>query len=100
MAEHGVLPHLIVVLGEKAWEGMWQSLYVNRQDIFPNYRHLRVVGYQSGSGECFHWSGRAELADGHRIMLARVHHPARPGRSRTTEWLLGCPEFLRLVDGE
>ena len=100
MAEYGTLPHLIVVLGEKAWEGMWQSLNVKCKDTFPSYRHFRVVAYQSGYDDYFHWSGRAELADGHRIILARVHHPARPGRSRTAKWLLGRQEFQRLVDGE
>jgi len=42
MAEHGVLPHLIVVLGEQIWELMWRSFYPEGAERVP-HAHFAVT---------------------------------------------------------
>ena len=46
MAEHGVLPHLVVALGQQIWELMWGSFYPDWSKRVQ-YQHFTVTDYQT-----------------------------------------------------
>lgn len=100
MAEHRVLPHLIVVFGDQIWEVMWRSFYPEGTDRVL-HTQFEVTGYESCdcSVECYHFANRITARVGdtqHKILLARMLHPAAVQDHRAY-WLLGQPEFRRLA---
>lgn len=100
MAEHRVLPHLIVVLGRKIWELMWGSFH---EDTRPQYQHFAVTDYQTCRDEnapCYHHANLLTVrvgSDDQRILLVGLAHPAARGNARRADWLLGEKDFRKLA---
>jgi hypothetical protein len=100
MAEHRVLPHLILVLGEQIWELMWRSFYPEGERRLP-HKHFQVTEYETceRNAECYHFGNRitAEVDAGKQtILLVRMSHPAA-AQDHRAYWLLGQPEFRKLA---
>jgi hypothetical protein len=100
MADHGVLPHLVVVLGEQIWDLMWRSFYPEGAESV-SHKHFAVTEYEccDESAECFHYANRVTVAvkkTTHTLLLVRMSHPAA-FQDRRAYWLLGQPEFRRLA---
>lgn len=104
MAKYGVLPHLIVVLGEKLWGFNWQAFYRDDPETFPQYKYLQVHEYVSGSetdNASYHHANRirASTASGEQnVLLVRLHHPSSRSKvRRDAKWLLAQADFRRLA---
>lgn len=99
MAEHGVLPHLIVVLGSQIWEVMWRTLHPTHGMASE---HFTVDDYRTCGGRgspCYHHANLITLAIGerkHSLLLVRLTHPAAQG-NRHAKWLLEQEAFRELV---
>ncbi len=96
MATHGVMPHLIVVLGSQVWANIWQSLHPKKG--FAS-EHFTVDAYQTCGDPCFHHANLITVSVGGRkqpILLVRMTHPAAQG-DRRAAWLLGQVAFRDLA---
>lgn len=97
MAQHGVLPHVIIVFGQPFWERAWQAFYPEKK---PAFSHLRVHGFVSAGGEGHPHANRVEVEGGrgkHPLALLGVRHPAARATSKATpDWLLSQPGVREL----
>lgn len=100
LANHGVLPHLIVVLGEQVWDLAWQAFHVehHRSSAFE------VVEYDTpGAFEdpIHHHANRLLFKVGdvpQQTLLVRFHHPSKWGPDqKRAEWILAEPKFRTLA---
>lgn len=103
MAEHRVLPHLIVVLGQQIWELMWGSFYPEGPGRVQ-YEHFTVTDYETCGGEdgpCYHFANRITVMIGstkQKLLLVRLAHPANYGNPRRAAWLVGEQDFRDLAE--
>ena len=100
LARHGVLPHLIVVLGEQVWETAWQAFHKDHD----RPRAFEVVEYTTPGvfeDPIHHHANRLVLKTGdttQTTLLVRYHHPSKWGPDqKRAEWLLAEPKFRELA---
>ena len=100
LARHGVLPHLIVVLGEQVWETAWQAFHEDHRRSGA----FEVVEYTTpGEFEdpIHHHANRLLLKTGdttQSTLLVRFHHPSKWGPDqKRADWLLDEPKFRELA---
>ena len=97
LAEYGVLPHVIVVLGEAGWKASWSALgrepraawvedYVPCSPSSPMRHRLNRVVVQE--------DGKTRL-----MLLVRVAHPASANKTWSAARLVAHPEFQQHAEG-
>lgn len=97
MAEHGALPHLIVIFGEPFWAHAWSAFKPPHAD---GYKHLRVLDYRHTDGPSLHFVNRLRLggANGEQTtLLVRLRHPSSRTKKGSVSWLLGQGDFWTLA---
>lgn len=95
LAEHGVVPHLILVFAKPAWAHVWRALTAGRSRAFE------VLAHEHFPGPCLHFvnryrvriHARAGTAE-HEILLVRLRHPAARSSVGSPSHLLAEPDFL------
>jgi hypothetical protein len=99
MAEYGVLPHLLIVLGSQIWGTIWRSLHPSHGLVSD---HFKIAAYKTCGGKddpCYHHANRIVLSvkeRPHTIILVRLTHPAAQD-DRRGKWLLAQPNFRILA---
>ena len=100
LANHGVLPHLIVVLGEQVWDHAWQAFHGEHH----RSKAFEVVEYETPGvfeDPIHHHANRLLLKAGDKTqqtLLVRFHHPSKWGPDqKRAEWILGEPNFRKLA---
>lgn len=99
MAQHGALPHLIVIFGEPFWKHAWSAFKPPHLDA---YEHLRVLDYRHTDGPSLHFGNRLRLggANGElTTLLVRLRHPSSRTQKGSVSWLLGQDDFWMLAKG-
>jgi hypothetical protein len=102
MAEHRVLPQLIVVLGRQIWDLMWGAFYPEKPYLV-RYRNFKVAEYETcgdADGSCYHFANRITVELGarrHVMLVVRISHPSTPWDDRRSDWLLAQPDFRQLA---
>lgn len=82
MAEHGVLPHLVIVFGRPFREGSWRAFHPEKK---PALHHANLIEVEGAAGK-------------HKLALLCVRHPAaRVTKKGTPEWLLALNEMRELL---
>lgn len=97
MAEHGALPHLIVIFGEPFWRHAWSAFKPPHVDA---YNQLRVLDYRHTEGPSLHFVNRLRLGDAsgeQTTLLVRLRHPSSRTRKGSVSWLLAQEDFWSLV---
>lgn len=98
MAEHGVLPHVVVVFGRPFWEWAWKAFHPEKK---PAFEHLTVHSFVSAGGDGHHHANRIEVEGSggkHMLALLCVRHPAARATSKATpEWVLSCAGVRELL---
>lgn len=97
MAEHGALPHLIVIFGEPFWKHAWSAFKPPRANGFE---HLRVLDYRHTDGPSLHFVNRLRLggANGDQTtLLVHLRHPSSRTRKGSVSWLLAQEDFWTLA---
>jgi len=87
MAEHGVLPHVIAIVGKPFWGRANESLTSTQ-----SYQHLRVMSSDTSPGPCLHYVRRLRLAGSageQDALLVRIRHPSARTKKGSARWLLG-----------
>jgi hypothetical protein len=101
MAEHRVLPHLIVVLGRQIWNLMWGAFH---PDTRPQYHHFTTTAYETCGNEgdpCYHHVNRVTVKIGdtsQSLLVVRLAHPAAYGDRHRAEWLRWEKDFRNLAE--
>jgi hypothetical protein len=101
MAEHRVLPHLVIVLGQKMWGAICESFDPECAQT-NNYQHLQTAQYKTcfNPGDpCYHHANLLTLRAGEtsqKLLLVRMDHPSAR-RQRRALWLLTQPHFRKLA---
>jgi hypothetical protein len=97
VAEHGALPHVLVVFGAPFWKEAWQTLH-------PKGRlaeRLGVKAFTAGADDLLHFLNRVELeradARHHDLLLVRLRHPSARTKVGSVKWLVEQPGFRPLV---
>jgi hypothetical protein len=102
MANHGCLPHLIIVFGRAIWEPHWRSLHPDSASAVA----LGVTSYVTipdTQAPAFHHVNRIVLGqDGaaHTLLLTCLHHPSarvRRNARKNAAWLIGQKAFQDLA---
>lgn len=98
LAQHGVLPHLLVVFGLPSWPTAWQAFCPSPAGTRSG---LAVRNYQTTRGPSQHRANRIsiELGDDqeHELLLVRLRHPSGRTPIGSPSWLLRQPDFRALV---
>ncbi|MCC6651228.1 MAG: hypothetical protein IT348_08790 [Candidatus Eisenbacteria bacterium] len=95
MAQHGALPHLVVIFGEPPWKQAWSAFKPPQAN---GYKHLRVLDYKYADG--FHFANRLRLggANGEQTtLLVRLRHPSSRTKKGSVSWLLAQEDFWTLA---
>lgn len=97
LARRSVLPHVIVVLGSRAWPYIWPSLREEKHDS-------RFKLFQPAQEDRIEWlthrAARYVVGDGQSeqpLLLVRLKHPGRGQTARSLDALLADDEFRRLA---
>jgi hypothetical protein len=99
IAEHGALPHLIVIFGEPFWKHAWSAFKPPHSD---NYKHLRVLDHQHTNGPSLHFVNRLRPggANGEQTaLLVRLRHPSSRTKKGSVSWLLAQKDPWSLAKG-
>lgn len=94
MAEHGVLPHVIAIIGDPFWSRACDSF---RNSTFSR---MKTKQYQWCKGPCLHYVNRITLDAGggeHDLLLVRLRHPASRRATGSPKWLSQQVEFSALT---
>jgi hypothetical protein len=95
MAEHGVLPHIIAIVGEPFWPFACKSFQTDGA-----FKRFRTASYKWCKGSCRHFLNGIVL-DGpsgkHELLLLRLRHPAGRAPTGSPKWLLDQPEFRAMT---
>lgn len=97
MAEHGALPHLVVIFGEPFWRNAWSAFRLPHVDA---YQHLRVLDYRHADGPSLHFVNRLGLggvSGEQTTLLVRLRHPSSRTLKGSLSWLLGQEDFWSLA---
>jgi hypothetical protein len=98
MAQHGVLPHVVIVFGRPFWEAAWQTFGPKTKPVFE---HLAVHGFVNTPGEGHDHANLLEVegsAGKHTLALLGLRHPAARATSKATpEWLLSRNDVRELL---
>lgn len=98
MAEHGAMPHVVMIFGEPFWEHAWRTFSEEHVGAVTTRRA------QHFPGTCLHHVNRYTLAlpseaNAHELLLVRVRHPAARTRRGSVAWLLAQPDFRVATTG-
>ncbi len=94
MAAHGVLPHVIAILGDPFWSRACASF---RSGTFAQ---IRLKQYEACQGSCLHYVNRLTLDVGgpeHVLLLLQLRHPASRRAMGSPKWLAQQPEFTAML---
>lgn len=97
MAEHAVLPHVVVVFGEPFWAHAVASL---RPPHVDRYEHLQVQHFRHATGPSLHFVNRfrvAGTAGEQTMLLVRLRHPSARTKIGSVEWLVANDDFWDVV---
>lgn len=97
MAQHGALPHLLVVFGEPPWETAWQAFCPSPTGTKSG---LVVTSYRNPAGAAHHHANLIGVGlDGgrHDLLLVRLRHPSGRTPKGSPSWLLKQADFRGLV---
>jgi len=98
MAQHGVLPHLLVVFGELPWPTAWQAFSPSPTETKSG---LVVRSFHNAKGPSQHHANLigVELEGGrqHELVLVRLRHPSGRTPKGSPSWLLKQPDFKGLA---
>ncbi len=104
MADHGVLPHLIVLYGGEVWnQHGWRMLRPGEEHYASlEAAGLRVTKYDVATGNCDTHAARVGLEAGgqqHELFLVRLSRPAHRNKRVThdAKWILRQSTFRRLA---
>lgn len=96
MAEHAVLPHLILIFGLPFWEHACAALDVGSSALGS----AKIVTCGRADGTCERFARRVRIrTDGgdHELLLVRMRHPSGRTPVGSAKWLLAQPEFRALA---
>ncbi len=105
MAEAGVLPQVIAIIGHPFWKYACESFRVS-----PPFKRFSVTGYRWCNGKSLHFANRITLESDrgrHELLLVRLRHPSaarhapsRPGRTPIglPQWLFEQADFLEIAN--
>jgi hypothetical protein len=98
MAEHRVLPHLLIVFGQPPWATAWEAFCPS---LSGTRSGLAVRSYRNPSGPSHHHANRIVIEGGdgqvHDLLLVRLRHPAGRSPTGSPSWLLRQPDLRALV---
>ncbi len=93
MADHGVLPHVVAIIGDPFWG--------RACDSFRNgsFTRMKTKKYEWCKGSCLHYVNRVTLDTGgeHVLLLLRLRHPASRRATGSPKWLSQQPEFSAML---
>ena len=94
MAEHGVLPHVIAIIGDPFWGRACDSFRTS------SFARMKTKHYEWCKGSCLHYANRITLDAGgieHTLLLVRLRHPASRRATGSPKWLSQQAEFAGLM---
>lgn len=94
MAEHGVVPHVIAIIGDPFWSRACNSF---RDGAFAR---MTPKQYEWCKGSCLHYVNRVTLDVGgaeHVLLLVRLRHPASRRATGAPKWLAQQPELRAML---
>lgn len=95
MADNGVLPHVVAILGDPFWKYACDSFRLT-----PPFRRFSVKAYRWCKAASLHFANRVTLEMNGRnqeLLLVRLRHPAGRSRSGSPKWLFEQEDFRQLA---
>lgn len=99
LAEGGVMPHVMIVLGAPFWERAWRALHPGSATLWPS---VKVTRYEAAEGDDRHRANRIRLetpAGEHEVLLLKLRHPAARVREGSAKWVMEREAVRRLASG-
>ncbi len=93
LAEAGVLPHLVIVFGNRPWSHVWPS--------FAQPKPPWVRAYEPTTGRLFHHLNLVHLHSGPPLLLIKLRHPTGArGKGMDAAGLIAHPDFHTVLGQE